>query len=641
MSLAIKRSHFPLLVLAFFLLAACGTSNPEATATLTPSPTLTPTPSGPQELSICTADEPQSLYLYGDPSTSAENIRQAIYDGPFDLIQGQSFGTIFEQTPSLENEGLKIESVSVQAGDLVVDADGSVIALFEGLIVRPSGCRSGDCELPYDGGELMMDQMLVTYDLLPNIAWADGNPLVASDSLFSFRVASDPITPVDKSRIERTASYEALDQQTIKWRGLPGFLDPDFVDNFWPPLPEHVLGNNSPLELLSMDAANRTPLGWGAYTVESWKAGESITLSRNEYYFRSEEKIPHFQTLTIRFIGSGPQSTIQTVLDNECDLVLPSAEIEKEISRLRELQSDGQVQLHFGDAPSWKHLDFGLQPFVYDNGHNMFNERPDFFGTYAIRQAFAQCMDREALLEEFAFGEGSLPTSYLAPGHILNNSDLSPYTFDPSAASAILESYGWLPGEDGVRVSQNVENVLPGTRLEMRIHVSDDDESLTLANFVKNSLDDCGIALNIISDAPEVIFAPGPDGPLFGRDFDLAIFAWPLTQQPACFLYQSEAIPGPDPEIYPYAWGGWNLSGWQNPEFDEGCEAAMNALPGEAAYAEQHALAQSIFGSEVPALPLYIPQEIVVARPDFCGFDFASEDPLQNIEIIGFAEWCP
>ncbi len=392
--------------------------------------------------------------------------------------------------------------------------------------------------------------------------------------------------------------------------------------------------------MLSLDTANRTPLGWGAYSVQSWATGENITLTRNDYYFRIEEELPHFQTVTIHFIGTGPQGNIQALLDGECDLVLPSTSIGTEISRLRDLQGAGQAQLHFGDAPSWLHLDFGLQPLVYDNGHNMFNERPNFFGSTEIRQAFAQCLDREAMRDQFAFGEGKLPSSYVFPSQALNNDESADYGYDPNSAATILESFGWLIGEDGIRVAQTVENVLPGTRLEMRLHVADDEESLFLATFVKNSLDDCGIALNIISGAPEFIYAPGPDGPLFGRNFDLAIFAWPQTLQPACYLYQSKAIPGPDPEAYPYAWGGWNLSGWQNPEFDAACDAAMNALPGESAYVEQHILAQSIFASDLPALPLYIPQEIALARPDFCGLDFTSGFPLQNIEAFGFAEWC-
>jgi hypothetical protein len=161
-----NKSHlfFAFLWLAI-ILSAC--SSPEAEPTATPAPTLIPTPSGPQELTICTAEEPQSLYMYGDSSSAAQSIRQAIYDGPFDLIAGQSVGTIFTQTPSFENGGLRIEAIPVQKGDLIVDANGGLTTLFEGLSVRPSGCRSGDCAVAYSG-----DNLLIPVGFLKRLAFA-------------------------------------------------------------------------------------------------------------------------------------------------------------------------------------------------------------------------------------------------------------------------------------------------------------------------------------------------------------------------------------------------------------------------------------------------------------------------------------
>ena len=621
------------------MLAACGTSAaPEPSAT--PAPTLTPTPAGPQELTVCSGEEPQSLYLYADNSAAAQSIRQTIYDGPFDLVNGQSVGTLFAQTPSLENNGLRLEAISVQSGDLVVDAAGNLGRLYAGMSVRPAGCRDGDCAVVYESGELLMDQQVLAFDLIDDPTWADGTPLSANDSVFSFRIASDPATPGSKSAIQRTASYQALDESSLEWRGLPGYLDAQVADYFWPPLPEHLLGSYSAEELLTLEAANRTPLGWGAYNVENWAAGEAITLSRNPHYFRSGEELPHFETLTIRFTGQDPQFNLQALQDGECDLLLPSTGIDEENARINEMTSTGEAQAYYGESGAWWHLDFGLQPYAYDDGYNLFNERADFFSLPEMRQAFALCVDRNVLRESFAFGKGELPNSYVAPSHALNNANAAAYSFDPQAGAALLEAAGWLPGEDGIRTAQAAETALFGTRLSLRLYTINDDSSLAIAQSIKNSLDDCGIELEIISDSPAVIFAPGPNGPLFGRDFDLALFAWPTSEQPACYLFTSEAIPGPDSAIYRYAWGGWNLSGWSNADYDASCTSAMNALPSESAYSEGHAQAQNIFAEQLPALPLFVAQQVALSRADFCGFDFSSGDPLANIEEFGFAEWC-
>ena len=636
-----RRSLVLSILLAISLIACTAPEPPVPTSS--PAPTLTATATGPSELTICSGAEPDSLYLYGDSSPIANSIREAIYEGLFDAVNGESQPAIFTQTPSLENGGLRLEAVPVQAGDLVVDDKGNLGPLYETLMVRPAGCRSGDCALAYDGGELLMDQMVLNYELLPGITWADGRPLTANDSVFSFRTASDPATPGDKTHIRHTAGYQALDERSLEWRGLPGYLDADYLQNFWPPLPEHRLGSLSTEELVSAEAATRTALGYGAYTVESWSAGESLTLSRNPHYFGVDdenETLPFFERLIIRFTGSAPQSNLQALMDGDCDLLLPSTGIEAESAQITELVEGGQVQAHYGEGSAWWHLDFGIQPFAYDDGINLFSERPDFFSTPEVRQALALCLDRQALVDDFAFGQGDLPASYLSPNHALANPDATTYTFDPQAGSALLEAAGWLPGEDGIRSAQAVETVLFDTQLSLRLHTANDQTSLAIAQNIRNSLDDCGIDIEIVSESPEAVFAPGPEGPLFGRDFDLALFAWPQSQQAACYLYQSEAIPGPDPTVYPFAWGGWNLSGWSHAEFDAACDAALSALPGEGAYAKSHAHAQAIFAEELPALPLFISQQIVLSRTDFCGFDFSSGEALANIESFGFAEWC-
>ena len=48
--------------------------------------------------------------------------------------------------------------------------------------------------------------------------------------------------------------------------------------------------------------------------------------------------------------------------------------------------------------------------------------------------------------------------------------------------------------------------------------------------------------------------------------------------EPPCDLWLSEAIPGEDTEVFPFGWGGWNSSGWDSPEFDATCNAAIQSL---------------------------------------------------------------
>jgi peptide/nickel transport system substrate-binding protein len=131
--------------------------------------------------------EPNSLYPFGELNSAARSVLAVIYEGPIDSVSYEYQPVILTQLPSLENEDAQIVTVSVQAGATLVDADGNLTELETGLRVRPAGCRNDDCAITYDGvSALEMDQMIVTFRLRPDLAWSDGTPLTADDSIYSF-----------------------------------------------------------------------------------------------------------------------------------------------------------------------------------------------------------------------------------------------------------------------------------------------------------------------------------------------------------------------------------------------------------------------------------------------------------------------
>jgi len=632
--------HPSSLILAF-LLASCSLGSLGGPTRTPLPPTASPTPVGPQTLNVCLGKEPSSLYLYGDNSESARAIRQAIYDGPFDMETYNPEAVILENVPSLESGGAVVQTVPVNTGQLIVDANGQVNRLLPGLSVRPAGCRDGNCVTVYTGGEIQLDQLVVTFTLKPGLTWSDGAPLSASDSTYSFELNNNPDTPGDKYAVQRTASYVAVDERTVAWTGLPGYLDPSYQNNFWTPLPRHAWEIVPAADLVGADVSARKPLGWGPYLIQEWVAGQRITLTRNPSYFRAAEGLPKFGTLNFLFVGENAQANVDLLLAEQCDLLLPSTNLGEQAARLEQEASTASLQVFFQPATSWLHLDFGIRPLSYDDGTHIYLDRPDFFTDVRMRQAIARCIDRQALITQFAWGNGSPPNSYLPPESPFYNPGAANYSFDPTAANASLDELGWAFGVDGIRVNEFFPGVLPATPLQFTLRTSDVEQDLAIAALIKSSLDDCGIGLEINSGPAEEIFAPGSAGPVFGRAFDLALFSWPFGEQPACYLYLSEAIPGEDLTIFRYGWAGWNISGWANPDFDAACHAALSGLPGEAAYEDAQRQAQAIFAEQIPALPLFIPYQILAARGDFCSLQILpGSNLLQDLESYGFAEWC-
>jgi peptide/nickel transport system substrate-binding protein len=185
-------------------------------------------------------------------------------------------------------------------GSEVVDASGEVVLLCQrGTRIRPSGCRGEDCVIAYDGSStIQMDQLVATFTMREGLLWSDGEPLTAEDSIYAFQLASDAITPVSKYVIDRTAVYEAADELTVQWWGLPGFIDPEYYTNFWMPLPQHAWSEFSAADLLRLEASSRLPVGWGPYIIDEWEAGGPIHLVKNLNYLLAPSGLPKFDELT-------------------------------------------------------------------------------------------------------------------------------------------------------------------------------------------------------------------------------------------------------------------------------------------------------------------------------------------------------
>src|SRR5512145_1944978 len=291
------RTRYPLILLIVLALTlpACTpqvTVTPFVARTPTPTPPATPTPAT-RSLTVCLGEEPTTLYPYGNLNSAARSVLSAIYDGPIDVVEYGYEAVILEKIPTLEDGDAQITPVSVNAGSEVVDTTGNVVLLSTGTRVRPSGCRSDDCAVTYDGSStLQMDQMVATFTMLEGLMWSDGAPLTTSDSIYSYNLASADATPGSKFLVDRTLIYEAADDRTIQWWGKPGFIDPDYYTNFWMPLPEHAWSEFPPDQLLQVDVSSQLPLGWGPYIIDEWEAGKRLHFIKNLNYFRASSGLP-------------------------------------------------------------------------------------------------------------------------------------------------------------------------------------------------------------------------------------------------------------------------------------------------------------------------------------------------------------
>lgn len=624
-------------------ISACGSTKPSATpllsapGTATPGATAIPT----RSLTVCLGQEPASLFPVNNPSSSARAVLAAVYDGPIDTNSYGYQPVILKDLPSLANGDAQLFQVSVYVGDEVVDATDIPVTLDVGTRVRPAGCRSDTCAVVYDGkSALQMDEMQVTYRLLPGLTWSDGQPLTAQDSVYAYNLASDPTAGGTNYLVERTKSYESAGATVVQWWGKPGYIDTTYVMNFWAPLPSHLWSKIPNDQLASSAGPSRFPIGWGPFVIQEWVAGDHITLTKNPHYFRVGEGLPKFTTLTFRFVPD-PATAVKDLVAGSCDILDPSINLGGQVESLRSQADNKQLQVLFTTPPVMEQLAFGIRPAVYDNGYNAGSDRPDYLGDLRVRQAVAMCIDRQKVVDSVLYGLSKVPASFVPADDPLYDSSATVYSYDVPAANALLEQVGWHDTDNNPmtpRLAMGVHNVPNGTPLELNYITTSASQRVQVSTIVKDSLAQCGIQVNIKYLDQTVLYAAGPGGALFGRNFDLAEFAMGSTSsEPPCEWFTSAEIPTAANQ-----WVGTNVSGFSNPEFDAACQTIRQSLLDEPVHAQAYQQAQAMFSADLPVLPLYWRLEVAAARPDICHFslDPTASSALWNIDSINSGISC-
>jgi len=650
---------FGLLAGLVILLSACGPAgatpqsspqpqltqqNTEIDPTSTPITIATPSSTPARSLVICLPEEPDSLYLYGHSSDSTMSVLQAVYDGPFDVKQSSVLPVILERVPSFDNGDAYFQAVDVQEGNLISDVNGELVALAKGNRVMPAGCTSSDCAVEWDGtSALQIDQLTVTFQLLGGITWSDRTPLTAYDSVYSFNLASDPHTPISKYLNYRTASYQALDERTVQWTGIPGYAPSQLQTLFWMPLPQHLWKDMGAGDLITADISNRDPLGWGPYMIQEWVPGDHILLARNPAYFRSDEGLPKFDFLVYRFLNLPANGLLSAVQAGECDIMDQSPLLDEQLETVLSQQRSGQLKAYVGSGPDWEAVNFGITPSSYDDGYAQYaGDRADFFSDVRVRQAFAFCMDRQGAVDRFLSGESSVPTGSYLPTDALFDPALQIIPYDVTTGRQLLEEAGWkdLDGDPSTPLqAEGIANIQNGSPLIVEYYTSQAALRQQVAQYLADSMAECGIQVNLNFKTPEALLAPGPDGIVFGRNFDLAEFSWKGGAVPACQYYESDQVPSLENN-----WLTINVSGYQNSAYDQACLLARSTRPDQVgAYIQNNQAVQRMFSEELPVIPLYYRLKVAVSRPDLCGLsmDVSAHSFLWNLETIDYGNGCP
>ena len=618
----LKRGMIVVGLLTAALLAGACTPPEEVDAGITLLPSQAPTdvmvdatltPEPENVLFVCLNQEPQSLYLYSDAYLYGEArletnaILQAIYDGPYDILNYQPQPVILASIPSVESGDVRYNTVDVAEGEVYLNPISFQPENLErGKPYLPADCTDASCIREFEGGSVAMLQMEVDFQLLPDLFWSDGEPLTADDSVYSYQLDSDADTPTTKYLVVRTESYTAVDDGMVRWTGVPGFLDAEYATIFWSPLPRHQLGRFDAADVLSAEEANRMPLSWGAYQIEGWSE-EGLALTPNPHYFRAAEGLPVYDRLVFRYLDGGEAAAIQQVMTGECDVIDESLLSLEALPTLQEFAQEERLVIRSTPGGEIERIDFNL---LRQNG----DSDGLSFSDVRLRQAIAGCMDREAYMNTAVSGYGLVSDSYLSPLHPLYRAGDGSLDYDPAFSMELLDQLGWVDEDDDPatpRIARGVLDNAFGTPLVFNLTYVPEGFRRQLAEQVQSDLAVCGIGVNLVEVEQSELVAPWPDGVAFNGGFDAVLWAWPDWVVPFCEMYADWEIPS---AALPF---GSNASGYENSAYNGACRTALLGLP--ATMTMQ--VIQERYQEDLPSIPLFTRPRYLVHVPGLTGIE--------------------
>lgn len=442
------------------------------------------------------------------------------------------------------------------------------------------------------------DPLTVKYTFADGAVWSDGEAIDCDDFLLTWAANSgayttgetDPDTGEEGLLFSTagTTGYELQEKPTCKdgdteievtytepfadWNSMYGGLSI---------LPAHIVEQQSGVEdlveAITNDdqealaaAAEFYNTGWvfnpgeidtaltpsaGPYSLDSWQAGQSITLVANEKWWGTPAKAG---TVVVRFIPQEQQA--QALANGEIQIAepQPNPDVVKQLEGLGD-----QVKVLQFDEYTYEHLD------------------PNFAGAMAdanLRRAFALCVPRQLIVD-------NLIKPVNANAEVMNLRYEFP--FSPNYDDIVSKAYDGSYDEPNIEEARSIleANGLTGTTVRIG-YQTPNQRRTNEVDLIRSSCNEAGF--DIQDAGQEDFFGNG----LAAGNFDVALFAW--AGSPIVSGSSSTFVTG----------GGNNNGKYSNQEIDS-LVAELDVTPDKDAQKELITQIETILWDDLAQIPIF------------------------------------
>ena len=535
--------RFGILLSLTLLLAACsvpfvgsGSSSPSATSQAAGSP----------------SSQPQSTET--QPASASSATATSSVPTPVQVVEGG----ILE--PRTLNPVLASDEISDELSKLV----------FNGLVlVNPdSGKIEGDLAKSWDVSD---DRKTYTFHLKSDVTWQDGQPFNAQDVEFTYGLMMNDSTrsPRYSELVEHINSVQASDLNTVVFRLIrpdAAFLTNEATLGI---VPQHVLSNVLPEELVTDPFGLTSTIGTGPFTLARWSHGDELVFSRNPTYFKGPAAYDQY----VYKIVSTPQDLVSGLADGSIDWC------QLDPSVVADAKQNDAIRVVSSAGDSLEYVVLQLD-----------SAKQQLFLDANVRQALMLALDRSKLARDVWNGEARIATGVIPPASWAAAESSVSYSQDLDKAKQLLQDSGWNTGDDGIR-SKN------GQRLRFKLMTNGDDPiRQATANWLIQSWREIGV--DVVPDFEK--WSTIVQDITHGREFDSLLLGYRGTADPdESTLWSSDSF-----------FDGFNLGHYSNPDVDSLLEEARQS-DDQTARKDDYAKVQDQVMSDLPALPLVYPNMVV------------------------------
>jgi peptide/nickel transport system substrate-binding protein len=414
--------------------------------------------------------------------------------GALPVRAGDTLRVASQQEPATLNPVIGTLAVETDADNLLFDGlfrDDDHGNLVPDLATRVPTQANGD---------ISRDGLTISYHLVRNAHWSDGQPVTSADVKFTYTALMDSRNNVvNRIPYDHFERVDAPDPYTVvvhlKEPYAPAVLASFTTQIQGAIVPAHVLQGAADF---NHHPFGSMPVGSGPYRLVSWHHGSDMTFEANPTYHRGAPKIAR---IVLRFIPN-ENSIIAGLRSHEIDLVDKLG-----VTPYSQLGHVPGLIPALGPLLAWEHL--------------AFNTSTGPLQDVRVRRALCEGMNMNDIYAKVVHGVGDLGAGLEHPEGPWYDRSVKPCPFDPSHAKALLDQAGWRVGADGMRSKDGVP-----LRIVFSTVAGIIDREQTQV-ILQSRWRDLGVDTQLKNFPPSTFFAPAQAGGiLYGGKFDVALCAF-------------------------------------------------------------------------------------------------------------------